>query len=392
MVEERAMKTTLTRMHRDERGMSLVFVGVGFMAFLAATTLAIDVGMFATARSQAQNSADSGALAGAVALYFDDYNNRSASGPAVQSALSAARSNDVIHRQVKVEPGDVTFPLSPDGLNNRVRVHVYRTNGRGNALPTLMGRFFGVNTVNIDAVATAEASPANAMTCVKPFTIPDRWIEKQDPGGFNSMTSTFDMYDNHGNPLAKQDIYIDAYHDGYTGYNAERDKGMELMIRAGTGSDIMPSFYFSYAMGGLTGGDDYRWNIANCNTTIMGYGDLLLMEPGNMVGPTIDGIDDLIAQDQSAYWDTGLNCAVTGKHPSPRIVAIPLYDPVYYDTGKLNGRTADLKVAQYMGFFIERREGNDVYGRITPISGLIKGSGAGAAPPGAFPKAIRLVE
>ena len=76
--------------------MSLVFVGVGFMAFLAATTLAIDVGMFTTARSQAQNSADAGALAGAVALYFDDYDDRSTSGPAKQNAMVAARA----------EPGD----------------------------------------------------------------------------------------------------------------------------------------------------------------------------------------------------------------------------------------------------------------------------------------------
>jgi hypothetical protein len=45
-----------------------------------------------------------------------------------------------------------------------------------------------------------------------------------------------------------------------------------------------------------------------------------------------------------------------------------------------------------MGFFIERRVGNSVYGRITPIGGLMKGSGYGSAPPGAFPKAIRLVE
>jgi hypothetical protein len=74
------------------------------------------------------------------------------------------------------------------------------------------------------------------------------------------------------------------------------------------------------------------------------------------------------------------------------VVAIPLYDPVYYTTGKENGRTADLKVANYMGFFIERRVGNSVYGRITPIGGLMKGSGYGSAPPGAFPKAIRLVE
>jgi hypothetical protein len=385
------MRITLNRMYRDERGMSLVFVGVGFMAFLAATTLAIDVGMFATARSQAQNSADSGALSGAVALYFDDYNNRSASGPAVQSALAASRSNDVINHQVSVQPGDVTFPTSPSGLNNRVRVHVYRTSARGNPLQTLMGRFFGVDTANTDAVATAEASPANACTCVKPFTIPDKWIEKQDPGGFDSLNSTFDMVDNKGDPLPNADVYHDAYSADYTGYNAIRDKGMELMIRAGTGSDITPSFYFSYAMGGVTGGDEYRWNIAHCNTTIMGYGDLLLMEPGNMMGPTIDGIDDLIAQDPGAYWDTYNSVPVSTMKPSPRTVLIPLYDPVYYDTGKRNGRTTDLKVTQYMGFFIERREGNNIYGRITPVTGLIKG-GFGPAPTGAFPAAIRLVE
>ena len=67
------MHPVLNRLHRDERGMSMVFVGLGFMAFLAATTLAIDVGMFMTARSQAQTAADSAALSGAIALAFDDY-------------------------------------------------------------------------------------------------------------------------------------------------------------------------------------------------------------------------------------------------------------------------------------------------------------------------------
>jgi Flp pilus assembly protein TadG len=386
------MKTILTRLQRDERGMSYVFVGVGFMAFLSATTLAIDVGMFMTARNQAQTSADSAALAGALALYYDDYANRTASGPAVQNALAAARGNGVIGQPVNVLPTDVTFPLSPSGQNNRVRVHVYRSASRSNPLGTLMGRVFGVNTANMEAIATGEASPANAITCVKPFTIPDKWIEKQDPGGYNSLTSTFDKEDRHGNPLANPDIYIPADQPGYTGYNADTDRGTEIIIRAGTGNDISPSFYFSYAMGGDTGGSAYSWNIANCNTTVMGWGDLLLMEPGNMVGPTNQGVDELLAKDPDAYWDTGTNSPVSTVHPSPRVVAIPVYDPVYYDTGKLNGRDADLKVANYMGFFIERRQGNNVYGRITPIGGLIKGSGYGTAPPGAFPKAIRLVE
>src|ERR687892_2813241 len=94
----------------DERGMSLVFVAVGFMAFLSATTLAIDVGMFMTARSQAQTAADAGALAGATALVFDDFDDRSAGGPAVQSAINTALFNTVMASSVSVGPADVLFP------------------------------------------------------------------------------------------------------------------------------------------------------------------------------------------------------------------------------------------------------------------------------------------
>ena len=70
--------------------MTLVFVACGLLAFIAATMLAIDVGMLMTARNQAQNSADAGALAGAVELGFNDYNDRTETGPAVTSAIAAA--------------------------------------------------------------------------------------------------------------------------------------------------------------------------------------------------------------------------------------------------------------------------------------------------------------
>ena len=58
--------TRLRRLRDDESGMSYVFIGVGMMAFLSASMLAIDVGMLMTSRNQAQNSADSAALAGAI--------------------------------------------------------------------------------------------------------------------------------------------------------------------------------------------------------------------------------------------------------------------------------------------------------------------------------------
>ena len=384
------MSALLRRLRHDERGMSFVFVGMGFMAFLAATTLAMDVGMFMTARSQAQNSADAGALAGAVALVFDDFNNRSASGPAVQNAIMTASStaNRVMSTAVSVTPPDVTFPNDPNGQPTRVRVNVFRNTARGNPVTTLMGVYFGVSTVNITAVATAEASPANAQTCVKPFMIPDRWTETQTPPW--DANDTFDMY-NNGNLLANPDVYVPADQPGYTGYNAYSDKGMQLSIRAGTGNNIEPSMYYSWKMPGDIGGDFYSNNISGCNQSLVHWGDLVIQEPGNMVGPTNSGIDDLIAKDPTAYWDTAQNKVVSSMSPSPRIAPIPLYDPVYYSTGKANGRNADFKVANWIGFFVVSRNGNNVTGRITPISGTYDGN-AGPAPPGIFPKVIRLVE
>jgi hypothetical protein len=372
--------------------MSFVFVGMGFMALFAATTIAIDVGMFMTARGQSQNAADAGALAGATALVFNDYDDRSATGPAVLSAINTAQENLVMRGVVSVLPADVTFPLSPGGLNNRVRVNVFRTSNRNNPVATLIGPIFGIDTVNVATTATAEASPANAMSCVKPFTIPDRWIERSDPP-WDPETSTFDMYDSNGNllPPALRDEYIPAGQPSYSGYDARLDKGLLLMIRAGTGNNVAPSFYFSWAMPGGTGANWYEENISGCNPSVMHFGEWLTAEPGNMVGPTNHGVDDLIDQDPGAYWDDDTNSVVSDYHPSPRVFPIPLYNPEVYETGKQNGRNADLQTANWVGFFVTHRQGNNVYGRVTPITGVYDGN-AGPAPVGAFPKVIRLVQ
>lgn len=371
---------------RNERGMTLVMVATGLVALLSATMLAVDVGMMMVARTEAQSAADAGALAGAVALGFDDYDDRTPTGPAVTNAIAAgsAVDNGVINAQASVLAEDVTFPTI-----NQVRVRVQRSSVRGNPLSTFIAPMFGIDTVDIGAEATAEVSPANAMTCVKPFTVPDKWIERQTPPW--DPSDTFDAFDNKGKPLDDPDIYIPLGTEGYTGYNAVTDRGTLVTLKAGTGNNITPSFYFPYSIGGVTGASEYEWNITNCNTTLMGFDDLLLAEPGNMTGPTRAGIDALIAKDPSAYWDTVNEKPVSSMSPSPRVVAIPLFDPVYYDEGKRNGRNADLKVVNYMGFFIEQMQGNDVVGRITPISGILTGNG-GPAPTGTFPIAIVLVK
>jgi Flp pilus assembly protein TadG len=380
----------LHHLRHDERGMSLVFVSVAFMAMLSATTLAIDVGMFMNARSQAQNAADAGALAGAVGLASNSWTDRSSTGPAVVGAVNTALANRVGGVSVSVTPDDVTFPVGPTGQSNRVAVQVFRTGGRSNPVTTLMGGFFGVQTVDVAATATAEVSPANAMTCVKPFMIPDRWQENNTPPWTTS--STFDKYDNHGNLLPNPDVYRDANQTDYTGYTTARDVGMQLTLRAGTGSNINPSFYYSWKMPGDIGGDFYRNNIADCNQSTIVQGTLIIQEPGDKSGPTVQGISDLVAKDPGAYWDTICKCVKGSAFSvSPRVFPIPLYDPNYYADGKANGRPADFKIANFLGFFAEPPVGNSIPGRITQIVGLVDPT-AGNVPLNAFAKTIRLVQ
>jgi Flp pilus assembly protein TadG len=396
------MTKRLQRLGKDESGMTYVFIGLGLMALLGASMLAIDVGMLMTARNQAQNAADAGALAGATALAFDDWNDRTASGPAVQSAIRAGTQNLVQRVAPSVLPVDVTFPANPvSGAFNRVQVQVWRNDARGNPVSTLIASYFGMRTVSIGAVATAEASPANAMTCVKPFTIPDKWTEAQTPPF--DPSDTFARYYETGNKkgqlIPSPDSYVPAYdgsnnpNPGYTGYNNEANRGLRMTLHASNGANIAPSLYYSLAMIGDTGGDDYNWNIANCNRSIYHWNDPLVQEPGAKEGPTIDGIEQLIARDPGAYWDDGCNCVKGSSYAdrqSPRIFPIPLFDPDYYQGGITNGRVASLKVANWIGYFVEYVGGTTIYGRIMPIAGIRDQSGLQGSP--AFPLSIRLVQ
>ncbi|MBI4888024.1 MAG: hypothetical protein HY824_13095 [Acidobacteria bacterium] len=367
--------------------MSLLYVTTGCVAFFASTMLAIDVGMLTTARSQAQNAADAGALAGAIALALDNFDDRTASGPAVRAAVHAALDNPVFGVPAAVEPADITFPAAPGGEANRVRVSVYRTSARSNPLQTFIASVFGMALADTSAAATAEAAPANAMTCVRPFTIPDRWIENNIP-----PNDTFDRYDHRGNVIANADVYDPAV----SSYDPSGDdKGLRVVLRAGTGNNIAPTFYYSWSMpggNGEIGADWYEQNITACNTTLIDTASIMTQEPGNMVGPTTSGIDALIAQDPTAYWDEDDGRVVSPLGRSPRVFPVPLYDPDFFQSGKMTGRNATLKVAGWIGFFVEGRSGNEVYGRIMPMLGVIDDGGPAPAPGGAVPRAVRLVE
>jgi hypothetical protein len=72
----------------------------------------------------------------------------------------------------------------------------------------------------------------------------------------------------------------------------------------------------------------YRQNICSCNSSIIDLDTEYLIEPGNMVGPTYQGVQALIAQDPDAYWDDRTNTVVSKYGmDSPRLVTVGLFDP-----------------------------------------------------------------
>ncbi len=88
--------------------------------------------------------------------------------------------------------------------------------------------------------------------------------------------------------------------------------------------------------GGEVGRDDgegrgaarYRRNICSCNASAIDLDTEYTIEPGNMVGPTYQGVQTLIDQDPGAYWDDVTNTVVSDYGmDSPRVITVALFNP-----------------------------------------------------------------
>lgn len=173
-----------------EKGAVLVHVAIAIVGLLAFTAFAVDYGILWVARRQVQNSADAGALAGAISLAYGvpPANKNDLNDPqylaAKAAAAAVARQNGVWGVSPRVVEGtDVTIINCPDGAmpDKCVRVNAYRNQegGDGNAaLPTFFARMVGVNQQGVRATATAEIMSGNIIPhCIKPFAIADRWMD-----------------------------------------------------------------------------------------------------------------------------------------------------------------------------------------------------------------------
>jgi len=406
----------LTNSRSSERGAMLVHVAIGMIAFMALCALAVDFGVKWVGRTQAQAAADAGALAGATALAFDDPTpaDLSAAGVAKRSARAYALSNWVWNLAPDVDINtDITFPPCPPPNvgDTCVQVDVYRNQERANPLPTFFARLVGVTEQGVKATATAMVLSGNSTTCMRPWAIPDRWSDNLDDPQDNQWTwdDKWERYFENG-PNAGElmpgpvDEYVRPT-DGPppspgSGFTLPDNLGDQVRLKAGNpAQSLTAGWFFPIDLPRLnepdTGGDRYRDNIAGCNGLPVGIGDLIWNEPGDKIGPTRQGVNDLIARDPNSYWDPGsesVKCSTSScPTPSPRIVPIPVFNPDAYSQQDKTSGKFQIEITNILGFYIERMQGNDVIGYFLTYPGDFNPDNDAVPEEAAFLKQIILV-
>ena len=392
----------------SERGAVIIQVAVTLMGLLAFSAFVVDYGVMWSSRGQAQNAADAGALSGAISLAFDSGTDFAG---AQMKARGVAQENWVWGQSPDVQLSDVTFPACPPGApgppDTCVKVEVFRNQARGNPLPIFFASLVGVADQGVRATATAQVVGADTTDCLKPWAVVDRWDEFE-PGGAEPdypnvdpdylPDSTYDKYSTgQGNqPPQENDFYKPATKtDAGTGFRLPADEGLQYAIKVGDASNTVSSGWFRAIrlprLDGQNGASVYKDNILSCNGLPSSYAEpetvcpatigqddmaywaargCYTVETGNMVGPTSQGIEELILRDAGASWSTTgkeiINSKFTPPTKSPRVVPIGVMNIDMYMAQDPNGSTPVIRMENIYGYFIEGMGDVSPTGVITP--------------------------
>jgi Putative Flp pilus-assembly TadE/G-like len=380
---------------RARRGMTLVVVCLLLIAFLGIAALCIDLGVLYTARTSAQHAADSAALAGA----FTFVNSPNATQPlaAQQAAIAAAGTNKILGQSVAIGSGDVVV----DTTKRQVTVTVSRLGTGG--VNTFFGKAIGMSKVSVQTQAMAQASAsAGATRCIKPVYMPNTIYSTLAPDQACKTNPPQIIFDSNNN--------ISTWAQGQNGNL--RFIGQCTFVRPTTPSGALtPSQFYSLDFG--SGAATYREVWAKClnevsgaNPGIVQCGDSIPVETGNMVGPTKQGVDDMIGNPQDTWLGadptTGIfkyqtSSGVSDTSKSLGVVAV--WDNCHHTiTSGTHGQSAP--IIGFLEVFVDGMSnscsgsangGNNV--RVHTVNAIgCAGNGAGSTTPGPFAVPVQLVK
>lgn len=419
----------------DARGATLVLVALAMFLLLGMAALAVDLSAAFAWRAEAQKIADASSLAGASS--FMDFQPATAQPAAEARAYQYALAHTI--KGDPVDSAEVTIQVITDSL--KVRVGIYRAD-----MPTWFAKILGFTGIDIGAVAAAAAEPAGVAQCLKPWAVPDLWDEVGPPDGTGEdgngdnvwqegeewdYDPDTDEYVRYEGPDADPGTGYDP--SDATGYGStlrdqQNDWGRSVLLKytdPNSEFGFEPSIFFPWRLpldddqepcsggkggggGGGKGGQSqgasvYRQNICSCNQSPIELNTPYDVEPGNMVGPTFQGVDALMAQDPTARWnetlDGGrggierLNPATNAYEPiglaSPRVIKLGLIHPGDIDRSGMQS----IEFNNFAMMFLEGQENSQdaVMARFLFFAGGQDGGGNGGAT-GSLVKIIRLVE
>jgi len=375
-----------------ERGVVMIQVALASIVLLGFCGLAIDYGVFWVARAQAQNAADAAALAAATALAFDQVIDTTV---AQQYAVAVGSNAAVWGRPAAVPDADVTFcdavtqtcpaiknlPLPQERTVFSATVKVYADTAHNNALPTYFAALFGVTSQGVRAQATAAVAPANTATCVWPLAIPDVWTENSDPP---DTTFSKKQYPPSAPLLTTPDLYSPPTFD-----DSSEPTGVQISNPT-LGPTVMTPLTITELLSGpaiptpdnpwpaidqshfvavqipRSDGGGFVANLTSCNQLPVRIGDALTLDTGASFAQVQAGAAARKALDPGASWNP-VNQRIQGSCAadpppcapiSPRLVAVPMFDPDLYDATR--GSTRQIKIVNFAGLFIDSVTGEIV--------------------------------
>jgi Flp pilus assembly protein TadG len=304
------MNAPRTTGQRNERGVVIIWTAFFMLLMLGFVAIGVDVAKVMATRTELQNAADAAALAGVSAL--DLVTGKVKPDSAVVRAQQTALRNEAFvdsPKPITLLAGDVL--VDPDA--NTVKVTVRRDAATDGAMITHVAQVLGIKNVDVSATATAKAEP----TCSQ--------CEKIVPLG--------------AVPQIGQVNFAVGCNNAYT-------------LKRGGGNKVSPGNYLGLSFPqcdegacagmGETGANTFRCLLANGYACCVSIGQVIQTEPGNMAGPTRQGLQ--------ARWDSDSDrrpgiCYSDYKGNGSRVVNVPIITPPG------NGRS-DVTVLGLAAFFL----------------------------------------
>lgn len=365
---------------RDEEGTIMIMVAIAIVMIFGFAVLAIDMSLIQLTKTQLQNAADAAALAGGLALAASGGDQAVATVEAIKLAGLNVAVQD-IQQSVIIGESDVTFPG-----DDTITVTTHRTIGTNDWVTLYFLKVLGAeNKGDVTAKASAAFYCVSGSNCLRPFCPPDRWDDADNDSIWDAEEAYVDtngngvwdpgetFTDDNGNGVWDPAEFYDPLLTGYTA-SAYVGSLVTLKLRNSNKLPLM-GWYYAVRFGPLNtgdpiceGGDCYREWIHMCEPYVVNIGDWLQLEKGVMVGPTDQGLEELINMDPTAEWDGITGTIINSIFPtSPRVIKVAAFDPTLGKQTDVGG-PGYVIVAKIMVLFIEQHVGGDVVGRFMKLA------------------------